>query len=157
MPSATGSGAAGTGSNSVPTGPRATPGSSSVPSTPVAQSKPFNPPKGPAADLSSKRSSSYAEQLLSSLPPIIPGGKVDSALVPVYTGVSSELQAHYNQLKEEEERIRQEMYAKQEKLRKSLALWDKLERETKVLELKSTLSEQTLAKISGEGVGGAAF
>ena len=82
---------------------------------------------------------------------------MDPALVPVYTGVSSELQAHYNQLKEEEERIRQEMYVKQEKLRKSLALWDKLERETKVLELKSTLSEQTLAKISGEGVGGAAF
>lgn len=145
-----------TGTNSIPTGPRVAPTSSSTPSTPVAQSKPFNPPKGPAADLAIKRPS-FAEQLLATLPPIIPGGKIDPAQVPLHTGVLPELQSHFNQLKEEEEKIRQDVSIKQEKLRKSLALWDKLERESKVLELRSNLSEQSLAKVSGDGVGGAAF
>lgn len=91
------------------------------------------------------------------MPPIIPGGKVDPAQLPLHTGVLPELQTHFNQLKEEEEKIRLDSYAKQEKLRKSLAHWDKLEREAKVMELRSTLSEQSLAKVSGDGVGGAAF
>ncbi|KAK8039413.1 hypothetical protein PG993_007824 [Apiospora rasikravindrae] len=156
IPPANGPASATAASNNIPTGPRASQTSLSVPSTPVSQPKPFNPPKGPSADLSTKRLS-FAEQLVASLPPIIPGGKVDPSQLPLHTGVLPELQTHFNQLKEEEEKIRIDSYAKQEKLRKSLAHWDKLEREAKVMELRSTLSEQSLAKVSGDGVGGAAF
>jgi hypothetical protein len=60
-----------------------------------------------------------------------------------------------NQLKEEEERLRKEKYAKEEKLRKSLAQWDKMEREAKIMELRDQLAEESLKKISGESVGGA--
>ncbi|KAK6825400.1 hypothetical protein PG987_012894 [Apiospora arundinis] len=161
IPPANGPASATAASNTIPTGPRASQTSLSVPSTPVSQPKPFNPPKGPSADLSGNNSNnkrlSFAEQLVASLPPIIPGGKVDPAQLPLHTGVLPELQTHFNQLKEEEEKIRLDSYAKQEKLRKSLAHWDKLEREAKVMELRSTLSEQSLAKVSGDGVGGAAF
>ncbi|KAK7921342.1 serine/arginine repetitive matrix protein 1 [Apiospora marii] len=156
IPPANGPASATAASSNIPTGPRASQTSLSVPSTPISQPKPFNPPKGPSADLSTKRLS-FAEQLVASLPPIIPGGKVDPAQLPIHTGVLPELQTHFNQLKEEEEKIRIDSYAKQEKLRKSLAHWDKLEREAKVMELRSTLSEQSLAKVSGDGVGGAAF
>jgi hypothetical protein len=141
----------------VPTGPRLTP-TSSVSSSPVPQSKPFNPPKGPAADLAAlNKRPSFTEQVLASLPPVVPGGRLDPAQIPLHTGVLPELQGRFNQLQEEEERIRQEMDVKQEKLRKSLAVWDRLEREAKVAELRTNLSEQSLAKITGEGVGGAAF
>lgn len=159
IPPANGPASATAASSNIPTGPRASQSSLSVPSTPVSQPKPFNPPKGPSADLSSSSNKrlSFAEQLVASLPPIIPGGKVDPAQLPLHTGVLPELQTHFNQLKEEEDKIRLDSYAKQEKLRKSLAHWDKLEREAKVMELRSTLSEQSLAKVSGDGVGGAAF
>ncbi|KAI1343788.1 hypothetical protein F5Y15DRAFT_178434 [Xylariaceae sp. FL0016] len=139
----------------IPTGPRASSSSHSVPSTPVSQSKPFNPPKGPAASESNRPS--FAQQLYASMPSLIPGGKLDPAYIPQMTGVIPELQAHMAQLKEEEERIRAEKYVKEEKLRKSLREWDRLEREAKVLELRSELSEASLKKLSGEGLGGAAF
>ncbi|KAI1499438.1 hypothetical protein F5X99DRAFT_411071 [Biscogniauxia marginata] len=156
IPSATGpaSATAATGPSSIPTGPRAGPASQSVPSTPVAQSKPFNPPKGPAAD---SNRPSLAQQLIASMPPIIPGGKMDPYYAAMSAGVLPELLPHTQRLKEEEEKIREEKYAKEEKLRKSLALWDKLEREAKVLELRTELSENSLKKFAGEGVGGAAF
>jgi hypothetical protein len=85
------------------------------------------------------------------MPPIIPGGKLDLSALPV------EMDPHHRRLREEEERLREELRAKQEKLRKSLRMWDKLERESKGFELKSDLSERSLNKIAGEGVGGAAF
>jgi hypothetical protein len=91
------------------------------------------------------------------MPPVIPGGKFDPSLAPLTTGVTKDLEPHHRKLKEEEERIREEMKAKQEKLRRNLRLWDKLERETKAFELKSDLSESSLNKLAGEGVGGAAF
>lgn len=91
------------------------------------------------------------------MPAIIPGGKIDPSLVPATTGVTRELEPHHRRLKDEEERIREEVRAKEEKLRKSLRLWDKLERESKAFELKSDLSEKSLKNIAGEGMGGAAF
>ncbi|KAI0010611.1 hypothetical protein F4779DRAFT_576946 [Xylariaceae sp. FL0662B] len=148
------SASAATNSNNIPTGPRVAPASQSVPSTPVNQSKPFNPPKGPAAELTSNRPS-IAQQLLAALPPIIPGGKLDPSYVAMSTGVLPELQGHYQRLKEEEEKLREEKYAKEEKLRKSLALWDKLEREARVLELRTELNENSVKKFAGESVGGA--
>ncbi|KAI1649493.1 uncharacterized protein F4817DRAFT_330542 [Daldinia loculata] len=141
-------------SNTIPTGPRAGPSSQSVPTTPVNQAKPFNPPKGPAAESTRP---SLAQQLLATLPPIVPGGKMDPHYLAMTTGVMPELQAHTLQLKEEEEKLRAEKYVKEEKLRKSLALWDKFEREAKVLELRIELSENSVKKFAGEGVGGAAF
>ncbi|KAI1480549.1 hypothetical protein K445DRAFT_367467 [Daldinia sp. EC12] len=140
--------------NPIPTGPRAGSISQSVPTTPVNQAKPFNPPKGPAAESTRP---SLAQQLLATLPPIIPGGKMDPHYLAMTTGVIPELQAHTQQLKEEEEKLRAEKYIKEEKLRKSLALWDKFEREAKVLELRTELSESSVKKFAGEGVGGAAF
>ncbi|KAK5634993.1 hypothetical protein RRF57_010705 [Xylaria bambusicola] len=143
-----------TSSNSIPTGPRASVTAQSVPSTPVSQAKPFNPPKGPAAE---SNRPSLAQQLIASMPPIIPGGKMDPSYVPLTTGVLPELQSHMDRLKEEEEKLREEKYIKEEKLRKSLAAYEKGERETKVMALRTELAEQSLKKFAGEGLGGAAF
>ncbi|KAI3341677.1 hypothetical protein F4824DRAFT_322905 [Ustulina deusta] len=143
-----------TSSNSIPTGPRASTTSQSVPSTPIPQAKPFNPPKGPAAE---NNRPSLAQQLIASMPPIIPGGKMDPSHVPLTTGVLPELQPHMDRLKEEEEKLREEKYIKEEKLRKSLAAYERGERETKVMALRTELAEQSLKKFAGEGLGGAAF
>ncbi|GAW14774.1 hypothetical protein ANO14919_041770 [Xylariales sp. No.14919] len=141
-------------SNSIPTGPRANTASQSVPSTPISQAKPFNPPKGPAAE---NNRPNLAQQLIASMPPLIPGGKMDSSHIPVTTGVLPELQSHMDRLKEEEEKLREEKYIKEEKLRKSLAAYEKGERETKVMALRTELAEQSFKKFAGEGLGGAAF
>lgn len=92
-----------------------------------------------------------AQSLLNTMPPIIPGGKIDPTALPV------ELDPHHKRMREEEERLREELRVKQEKLRKSLRIWDKLERESKGFELKSDLSERSLKNLAGEGLGGAAF
>lgn len=91
------------------------------------------------------------------MPPILPAGKIDPSLVAQTTGVTKELDAHHRKLKEEEERLRDDIRAKQEKLRKYLRNWDKAERESKAFELKSDLSEKSLKNLAGEGLGGAAF
>ncbi|TGJ80705.1 hypothetical protein E0Z10_g8061 [Xylaria hypoxylon] len=135
-------------------GPRASTTSHSVPSTPISQAKPFNPPKGPAAE---NNRPSLAQQLIASMPPIIPGGKMDPSHIPLTTGVLPELQPHMDRLKEEEGKLREEKYSKEEKLRKSLAAYEKGERETKVMALRTELAEQSLKKFAGEGLGGAAF
>ncbi|KAI1348566.1 hypothetical protein F5Y01DRAFT_210235 [Xylaria sp. FL0043] len=143
-----------TSSNSIPIGPRAGSTSQSVPSTPIPQAKPFNPPKGPAAE---SNRPSLAQQLMASMPAIVPGGKMDPSYIPLTTGVLPELQPHMDRLKEEEEKLREEKYIKEEKLRKSLAAYEKGERETKVMALRTELAEQSLKKFAGEGLGGAAF
>ncbi|KAI1184716.1 hypothetical protein F5B17DRAFT_410968 [Nemania serpens] len=143
-----------TSANSIPTGPRASASSQSVPSTPSSQAKPFNPPKGPAAE---NHRPSLAQQLIASMPPLIPGGKMDPSYIPLTTGVLPELQPHMDRLKEEEEKLREEKYIKEEKLRKSLAAYEKGERETKVMALRTELAEQSLKTFAGERLGGAAF
>jgi len=118
--------------------------------------KPFNPPTGPAAHNVVPRPT-LAQSLLATMPPILPGGKIDPASTPLTTGVVKELEVHHRKLMEEEERVREELKVKQEKLRKLLRNWDKADRESKGHELKSDLSEKSLNTLAGEGLGGAAF
>jgi len=70
---------------------------------------------------------------------------------------------HHRKMREEEERLRDEVRQKQDKLRRSLRMWDRLERESKSFELKSDLSERSLRGLvsgeigvasNGNGVGG---
>jgi Skp family chaperone for outer membrane proteins len=91
------------------------------------------------------------------MPPLLAGGKIDPASTPLTTGVTKELEPHHRRLREEEEKMRAELDAKQEKLRRQLREWDRLERESRAWELKSELSEKSLKNIAGEGTGGAAF
>lgn len=91
------------------------------------------------------------------MPPIIPGGKAEPSLSTLRTGLTKELEPHHRKLKEEEERVREQIRLKQEQLRKSLRAWDKSERDSKSFELKSDLSERSLKNLAGEGLGGAAF
>ncbi len=91
------------------------------------------------------------------MPAIIPGGKIDPGLVSLNIGITKELEPHHRRLREEEERVRSDLDAKQEKLRRQLRNWDKMEREATAFELKSDLSEKSLKTIAGEGMGGAAF
>ena len=138
----------------IPTGPRA--GSTSLTGSPSLGSKPFNPPTGPAAQQGASRPT-LVQNLMSSMPVIIPGGKIDPSLVPITTGVTKELDPHHRRLKEEEERLREGLNSKEETLRKSLRLWERHERDSKAFELKTDLSEKSLKNIAGEGMGGAAF
>ncbi|ORY64237.1 uncharacterized protein BCR38DRAFT_434377 [Pseudomassariella vexata] len=142
--------------SNIPTGPRLTPTSSSVPSTPVVQSKPFNPPKGPAAEQNSKRLT-FAERVMAELPQIIPGGKLDPELESIDMGVLPELVPHTKSLKDEEEKIRQDLWAMQDKTRKMFNEWERGEREAKVATLRTSLAEAALAKSAGQGEGGSAF
>ncbi|KAK5660810.1 hypothetical protein OQA88_12178 [Cercophora sp. LCS_1] len=145
-----------TGPSGIPTGPRAATSSTPASASPSLGAKPFNPPTGPAAHNATQRPT-LAQNLISTMPLVLPAGKIDPTLVPLTTGVVKELDVHHRKLKEEEERIREDLKAKQEKLRKYLRSWDKLERESKAFELKSDLSEKSLKKLAGEELGGAAF
>lgn len=135
-----------------PTGPRASISSASSPSL---ASKPFNPPTGPAAQGGQRLS--VAQNHMAGMPPIIPGGKIDPQSTPLTTGVVKDLEAHHRRLKEEEERLRESMKQKEQELRVKLRQWERLEREADSHKFKSELSEQSLQKIAGEGVGGMAF
>ncbi|OTB01582.1 hypothetical protein M426DRAFT_213629 [Hypoxylon sp. CI-4A] len=149
------SASASNGTNIIPVGPRGPSSSSqSVPTTPVNQAKPFNPPKGPAAE---SNRPSLGQQLLSALPPIIPGGKMDTKERAVAEGLSPEHLPHSLQLRDEEVKLRSDLHDKQEILRKNLRQWDKWQRENKVNELRMELSEAQVKKFAGEGSGGAAF
>jgi len=86
------------------------------------------------------------------MPPIIPGGKVDPSQLPPY-----ETDPKQRAARDEEERIRQELMAKQEKLRRTLRQWDKLEREARACEMRTEATERSLKKIVGEEVGGVGF
>ncbi|ODA77470.1 hypothetical protein RJ55_07099 [Drechmeria coniospora] len=88
---------------------------------------------------------------------IVPGGKLEPSMTPLTTGVTRELEGHYRKLRDEEEKLRDELRLKQEKLRKSLYVWNKLERESRAWELRSDLSEKSMKNLAGEGTGGAAF
>lgn len=71
--------------------------------------------------------------------------------------MTKELEPHYRKLRDEEEKIREELWQKQEKLRKGLYMWDRLDRESKAWQMRSELSERSMNEISGDGIGGAAF
>ncbi|KAK0626113.1 hypothetical protein B0T14DRAFT_422061 [Immersiella caudata] len=142
-------------SGGIPTGPRAASSSSAV-ASPSLGSKPFNPPTGPAAHNAVQRPT-LAQNLMNTMPVVLAAGKVDPSSTPMTTGVAKEFEMHHRKLKEDEERIREELNTKQEKLRKYLRNWEKMERESKAFELKSDLSEKSLNTLAGDGLGGASF
>jgi len=72
-------------------------------------------------------------------------------------GHHKKIEPHYKKLKAEEEKARADLDAKQDKLRQSLQMWDKLEMESKAWKTRVDLSEQSLKSLAGEGLGGAAF
>ncbi|KAG5752992.1 hypothetical protein H9Q70_004354 [Fusarium xylarioides] len=144
------------GPSAIPTGPRATPSNTSSAST-TTQSRPFNPPTGPSAQHAGSARQTLAQSMLATLPPIIPGGKLDPSMTPLALGVTRELEPHYRKLKDEEEKLRDELHAKQERLRKSLYTWNRLERDSRAWEMRSDLSEKSMKNLAGEGMGGAAF
>ncbi|KAG4254307.1 hypothetical protein FPRO06_11599 [Fusarium proliferatum] len=144
------------GPSAIPTGPRATPSNTSSATT-TTQSRPFNPPTGPSAQHAGSARQTLAQSMLATLPPIIPGGKLDPSMTPLALGVTRELEPHYRKLKDEEEKLRDELHAKQERLRKSLYTWNRLERDSRAWEMRSDLSEKSMKNLAGEGMGGAAF
>ncbi|KLP12208.1 Uncharacterized protein Y057_11918 [Fusarium fujikuroi] len=144
------------GPSAIPTGPRATPSNTSSATT-TTQSRPFNPPTGPSAQHAGSARQTLAQSMLATLPPIIPGGKLDPSMTPLALGVTRELEPHYRKLKDEEEKLRDELHTKQERLRKSLYTWNRLERDSRAWEMRSDLSEKSMKNLAGEGMGGAAF
>ncbi|RCI12232.1 hypothetical protein L249_0026 [Ophiocordyceps polyrhachis-furcata BCC 54312] len=100
---------------------------------------------------------SLAQNLLSTLPPIVPGGKLEPSMTPLAIGVTRDLEPHYRKLGDEEEKLRDELRVKQERLRRSLYVWNKLERDSRAWELRSDLSEKSMKNMAGEGMCGAAF
>ncbi|KOS18450.1 hypothetical protein ESCO_001048 [Escovopsis weberi] len=142
----------------IPTGPRVTPSSTpATPSGPPSLSRPFNPPTGPSAQHAGGPRQTLAQNLLSTMPHIVPGGKLDPAMTPLLLGVTKDIEPHYKKLKDEEEKIREELRVKQERLRKSLYTWNRLERDASAWEVRSDLSEKSMKNLAGEGIGGAAF
>jgi vacuolar-type H+-ATPase subunit I/STV1 len=91
------------------------------------------------------------------MPLIIPGGKLDPSMAPLATGVTKDIEPHYKKLRDEEEKLREELRIKQERLRKSLYAWNRLERDSTAWEMRSELSEKSMSNLAGEGMGGAAF
>ncbi|KAG6004846.1 hypothetical protein E4U21_000684 [Claviceps maximensis] len=151
---------------SIPTGPRGSQSAASGggggggggSSTPTS-ARPFNPPTGPASQHSSGSGprQTLGQSLLSTMPPLIPGGKLDPSMTPLVLGVTRDLEPHYRKLRDEEEKLRDDVRSRQERLRKSLYMWDRLERESRAWELRSDLSERSMKNLAGEGMGGAAF
>jgi len=90
---------------------------------------------------------------IANLPQIIPGGKKD----PSASSLPKEIEMRLKKTEEETERLREELRLKEEKLRSGLRTWEKLERDSNSMGLKSELSERHVRILAGEGVGGAAF
>jgi hypothetical protein len=90
---------------------------------------------------------------MANLAQIIPGGRID----PAATGLTADVAVRLKKREEEAEVLRAENDAKHEKLRKSLKTWDKLQRDSASMGLRSELSERHVRMLAGEGVGGAAF
>ncbi|KAH6656823.1 hypothetical protein BKA67DRAFT_170394 [Truncatella angustata] len=139
----------------VPTGPRGqTPSSTSIPSTPTAQSKPFNPPKGPAAE---KRQLTVFEKEAATMTPIMPGGKMTAEDEAAMSGVLPEQLAHFKAAEEESDRLRKEIEKNEERTRAMMADFRKGQRECELLKLRTDLTEAAVAKSSGESYTGSAF
>ena len=95
--------------------------------------------------------------MLATLPPIIPGGRLDPNMTPMHLGVTRDLEPGFRKLQEEEEKLRDELRMKEERLRKSLYNWNRMDRESKAWALRSELSEKSMKNLAGEGMGGASF
>ncbi len=64
------------------------------------------------------------------MPPLVPGGeKLDRLPARYYSrGVTKDLEPHQRKLKEEDDKLAGRAQDQEERLRKSLRIWDKLER-----------------------------
>ncbi|KAK3179710.1 hypothetical protein K4F52_008880 [Lecanicillium sp. MT-2017a] len=145
------------GASGIPTGPRSASISGQGSSTPT-HGRPFNPPTGPSAQHGAGGPrQSLAQSLLATMPPLVPGGKLDSSMLPLVLGVSRDVEPHFRKLRDEEEKLRDDLRSKQERLRKSLYVWSRLERDAAAWEMRSELSEKSMKNLAGEGMGGAAF
>lgn len=134
-------------SGGIPTGPRA-----GIPSRPSLQHSSSSYNSRPNAS-SSNNSGPRPHPAMANLPQIIPGGRID----PTASGIPSDIAARLKRKEEEAETLREELHAKQEKLRQGLKGWDKLSRESQSMALRTELSERHVRMLAGEGVGGAAF
>ncbi|KAI9837620.1 MAG: hypothetical protein M1837_002954 [Sclerophora amabilis] len=112
------------------------------------------PPYRPSHNTTSKTyplTQRFSRQL-SDLPSIVPGGK----LAP--SGMDKSIGERLAKLQQEQEKLQKELAEKEEKKRKGLRTWDRLERESARDGLKSELAEQQVRMMAGEGgLGGAAF
>jgi hypothetical protein len=133
-------------SGGIPTGPRA-----GVP-RPALQHSSSVYNSRPNAALSNN-SGPRPHPAMANLPQIIPGGRID----PTASGIPSDIAARLKRKEEEAEQLREELHAKQEKLRQGLKGWDKLSRDSQSMALRTELSERHVRMLAGEGVGGAAF
>lgn len=134
-------------SGGIPTGPRA-----GIPSRPSLQHSSSSYNSRPNLGLSNN-SGPRPHPAMANLPQIIPGGRID----PTASGIPSDIAARLKRKEEEAETLREELHAKQEKLRQGLKGWDKLSRDSQSMGLRSELSERHVRMLAGEGVGGAAF
>ncbi|KAK4060238.1 uncharacterized protein Triagg1_10823 [Trichoderma aggressivum f. europaeum] len=144
------------GPSNIPTGPRAASSNGAGTGASSAQ-RPFNPPTGPSAQHGNGPRHSLAQSLLATMPPLVPGGKTDPTMTPLLLGVTKEIEPHYRKLRDEEEKLREELRMKQERLRRSMGAWNRLERDARAWEMRSDLSEKSMKNLAGEGIGGAAF
>ncbi|KAL6794511.1 serine/arginine repetitive matrix protein 1 [Trichoderma sp. SZMC 28013] len=144
------------GPSNIPTGPRAASSNGAGTGASPAQ-RPFNPPTGPSAQHGNGPRHSLAQSLLATMPPLVPGGKTDPTMTPLLLGVTKEIEPHYRKLRDEEEKLREELRLKQERLRRSMCAWNRLERDAHAWEMRSDLSEKSMKNLAGEGIGGAAF
>lgn len=141
---------------SVPTGPV-----SVIPTGPKA-GVPFRPNLQHSSSVYGIRSNSVASTAsagprphpaMANMAQIIPGGRID----PTMLGMTPDAALRLKRREEEAELLREELHAKQEKLRQSLKNWDKLKADSAGASLRSELSERHVRILAGEGVGGAAF
>lgn len=134
-------------SGNVPTGPRA--GVSSRPNIGYQHSSVH----GRSGRSTSVTSNNRPQISLTNSVSIIPSGRID----PTATGISSDIAMRLKRKEEEEELLRSELHAKEEKLRQSLKHWDKLSRDSIAMGLRSDLSEKHVRTLAGESIGGNAF
>ncbi|KAK4631136.1 hypothetical protein CLAFUW4_03035 [Fulvia fulva] len=113
-----------------------------APTGPKAARRPTEPniPTGPAA--------SRIHPALLDLPKIVEGGIKAEPLID---------RTKLTRLENEAERLREQIDEKEQKKRKSLREWDRLQRESEVASLRSELAEQALRELNGEAESQAAF
>ncbi len=80
------------------------------------------------------------------MPRLIPGGRID----PTRTGIPPEIVPRLKKLQDDEEVLRRALYTKEDKLRKDLRAYRKMEAESSQWALRSDLSLRHLRKLEGE-------
>ncbi|CCU80764.1 hypothetical protein BGHDH14_bgh01827 [Blumeria hordei DH14] len=133
-------------STGIPTGPRA--GISSRTSLSLQHPSVYNRTTQSVASNSGSRQHPALANMIS----IIPGGRIDPTASAIVPDIATRLKR-----KAEEEVLREELHAKEEKLRLSLKQWKKLSKDSVAMELKSYLSEKHVRTLAGEGFEGSAF